>query len=289
MKIAVTGANGFIGQALCDALSSAGHQVFRWIRMPERSNDRRFSMPDNITESLFADKPDWVIHAAYVTQFKRAEATWEANIKGSMRLVELAEKQGAKMLFLSSLSAHEDAASIYGRSKFMVESAIDLKRHLVVKPGVVVGAGGLFLRMIRILQRLRFAVLFWGGDQPLYHIALNDLTHACVQLIEQNAVGRHHLMEPTPYTVKTLYQILMQALSLKPRMLALPGECSLSIVRCLEKMHLYLPISSENLLGLKHARLFDSDIETMGISPITLSDAVSETIAQLRKTTVHKK
>jgi nucleoside-diphosphate-sugar epimerase len=282
MKIAVTGAQGFIGSALCQALSLLGHEVSCWVRSPKKPGDKVFVMPDKIEPALFEDKPDWVIHAAYVTQFKTAKKTWAANIKGSMRLFELAQDHGSKILFLSSLSAHVEALSIYGRSKFQLESALDLNKHLIVKPGIVIGPGGLFLRMIRLLQRLWFGVLFWGGTQPLYGVALDDLIAACIQLMEQNAVGRYHVMEAKPHTVKNFYQTLMQALELKPRMLSLPGDISLFAVQQLEKMRIHLPISSENLLGLKQACLFESDLEKIGVSSMSLNQAVAQTLLKLK-------
>jgi nucleoside-diphosphate-sugar epimerase len=282
MQVAITGAHGFIGSALCQTLTDGGHAVSRWVRNSKKPEDKTFDMPDNITPALFEDKPDWVIHAAYVTQFKTAKQTWEANIKGSMRLFELAEAHGAKILFLSSLSAHPDALSIYGRSKFQLESTLNLNKHVVVKPGVVIGPGGLFLRMIRLLQRLRFSVLFWGGSQPLYGVALDDLTAVCRHLIEQDAVGKVHVMEAAARTVKHFYQALMCALELKPRMLSLPGDISLFAVQQLEKMRIYLPISSENLLGLKQACLFTADVEKIGLSPKNVEQAIAETLLKLR-------
>src|SRR5690606_37343363 len=121
-----------------------------------------------------------------------------------------------KILFLSSLSAHPEAQSIYGQAKFQLESTLDVSRHLVIKPGVVIGPGGLFLRMLRLLARLRFALLFWGGKQPVYSVALDDLTSSCVRLIEQNATGCYHVMEPTAQTMRDFYTSLMNVLNIKP-------------------------------------------------------------------------
>jgi NADH dehydrogenase len=281
MKIAITGAQGFIGSALFEKLTHAGHEVSRWVRNPKNTEDKMFVMPNVISSTLFESKPDWIIHAAYVTQFKTAKETWEANIQGSMRLFELAEKQGVKILFLSSLSAHPDARSIYGQSKFQLESALDLSQHLVVKPGVVIGPGGLFLRMIRLLARLRFAILFWGGNQPLYSVALDELTTSCLRLIEQNATGCYHVMEPTVHTMRYFYTALMKALNIKPLMIPLPGDMSLFFVQQLEKIGMHFPISSENLLGLKQARLFKSDLDKIGLCPMTLEQAVTDTFLKL--------
>ena len=61
---AVTGARGYVGAALCDALSRSGHRVRRLTRDPDAARgDASFSLADGLSDGALAGV-DTLIHAA---------------------------------------------------------------------------------------------------------------------------------------------------------------------------------------------------------------------------------
>ena len=125
MKIAVTGATGFVGQYLARRLISSGHRLACWFRDPQRR--------DGLDE--LADAIDWipgqlddpesahalvagceaVVHAAFWRPgkgFRGAEGDIvefaRINILGTLRLIEAARQAGIdRFVFISTCAVHE--------------------------------------------------------------------------------------------------------------------------------------------------------------------------------------
>jgi nucleoside-diphosphate-sugar epimerase len=274
VRIAITGANGFIGSRLSQSLSAQGATVMKWVRNPRAPDERRFSLPDVIDESLFQEKLDVLIHAAYVTRFRTLNEAHAANIDGSLKLFQLAEQYGVKIIFLSSFSAHPQAESFYGQSKLFLEQQLDLQKHLVIRSGLVLGNGGLFERMQKMARTFRCIPIFWGGQQPIQIIHVDDLVQAIGQLLFTEKTGSYTLATTQIYQLLDLYTEIFRQLQQKPRFIYFPGTLSLKILQLCEKLGMTLPISSENLLGLKHLRSFPVDCDKIGLVPLSLAEAV---------------
>ena len=103
MKIAVTGATGFIGTALVPELLREGHQVFRFLRKPsppekcyEGVKDFILSTPASFSEALSETKPDGIIHLATCfmvsNTLEELPALLQANITFGALLLETASQ-----------------------------------------------------------------------------------------------------------------------------------------------------------------------------------------------------
>ena len=180
--VLVTGANGFVGSALCDHLATGGYRVrgaFRQ-RCGSASADVETRMIGEICETT-----DWsgllagvdsVVHAAarvHVVNETAADplaAFRRVNVAGSVRLACQAAASGVKrMVFLSSIGAalaeHASpagpSATPYQLSKLEAERALTrIAREtglelVIVRPPLVYGPGarGNFLRLMRIVDR----------------------------------------------------------------------------------------------------------------------------------------
>ena len=149
MKILVTGADGFVGAALCPALAAAGHTVIAATRHggPSEPWERR-ALGDlgsgPIPASLF-DAVDAVIHLAARVHVMRDRGTnplaefRRVNVEGTRRLVYAAAAAGVRrFVFLSSIKVSGEASpgrsfteddpphpeDAYGLSKFEAESVL---------------------------------------------------------------------------------------------------------------------------------------------------------------------
>ena len=90
-----------------------------------------------------------VVHLAY-----DRKAAIELNVEGVKRVFNAAKEAGAsRQIFVSSYSARPDALSEYGRLKYLLESFFLECGQTIVRPGLVIGNGGLFGRnMEKILH-----------------------------------------------------------------------------------------------------------------------------------------
>jgi len=149
LRLAITGATGFIGRHLTQHLLQQGHAVRALVRRPEAS------LPvgceriigdlhcDQALSQLVADQ-DAVIHVAGAIAARHDHEFMRINAAGTTRLVERMEAHGGQRLIaVSSLAARYPELSPYSASKAAAEAIIQssLLDWMVVRPPAVYGPG----------------------------------------------------------------------------------------------------------------------------------------------------
>ncbi|KAF0835962.1 nucleoside-diphosphate-sugar epimerase [Methylovorus glucosotrophus] len=186
MTILVTGANGFVGSALCNRLEVQGSTVRKIVRSPKQGID----ITDVASTGEITANTDWtislkdvatIIHLAarvHVMSDKSADPLSEfrrTNVEATINLARQAADMGIKrFIFLSSVkvngestepggiySADDDPApeDAYGVSKFEAEQALlnlaaeSAMEVVIIRPPLVYGPGvkANFANMIRWL------------------------------------------------------------------------------------------------------------------------------------------
>lgn len=281
--VVVSGATGFLGAAVCRELAAHGFAVRALARDPVAAREVQpglewfpGALPDGVDPGAFAGAGA-LVHCAWGTRLHRPGLSRAVNVDGSKRLFGLARARGARIVFVSSLSAHEEAESLYGRTKLEVEALLDLARDAVVRPGTIIGEGGVFWRQAASIAALPIVPLFYGGEQSYQTVALDDVCEGIRRLLEHGLVGRFGLAEVEPVRLRDAYAELARAVGKRPRFLRLPGGPSLLALRLAEALGFRLPISSDNLLGLKHLRPFDlaGDVQRLGVRPRTMRESMA--------------
>lgn len=263
--VVITGANGLLGTALCRRFSRAGWRVRAGIRrdrwlLPEFENVEPFlcDLPERLDAAAF-EGADACIHAAYMTRFQDRACARRVNIAGTLKVHRLARRHGVgHFTFISSCSAHENAEGLYGRSKFYLEGRMDLSRDLVVRPGLILGHGGLFARMVHMVRSSRIIPLFDGGKQTLQAIHVDDLAEAIFRAVERRLAGRLVLAHPEPVLMRVFQKELARRLGYRPRFIRVPSQVVVRLLQFLESRAIRLPVSSDNLLGLRSMKFQDS-------------------------------
>ena len=175
MRIAVTGANGFLGCVIIDALQRAGHDAVALVRSPAAAGQLRAGRglavrlaplddPDALLDAL--DGVDAVIHAAaaktgdYATQYAATVTGTERllaamHAAGVRRLVGISSfavydydalAAGALLDEQAPLEAEPTRRDAYARAKLAQEAVFrgfdgDL---VILRPGIIFGAGALW-------------------------------------------------------------------------------------------------------------------------------------------------
>lgn len=155
MKVAVTGASGFVGRALCRALAAAGHETvgidLRLERFPQA---------------------EVIVHlAAIAHRAASAQELERVNVALASQVGVLAAAQGSSVVFLSSVKVHGETSAVaftetspvapgsaYGLAKARAEEAlraIPRLRLAVLRPPLVYGPGvkAHFLLLMRAIAR----------------------------------------------------------------------------------------------------------------------------------------
>ena len=279
MRIAITGSNGFIGSELVKYVLLQGHEVVLLQRKkPDNIPGGAFYQPYDLSwhERLLDLKGvDALVHTAYMPQ-NVSENADAININNSLRLFNQCINNGIQFIFLSSMSAHKDALSEYGKHKYKVERRVDNSKCLILRLGLVIGNDGLFKRIYNSFDKMPFSILVAGGKQPVQPVYIGDVVKVITQCIEEKRTGNYTLASNTVYTIKELSDAVAEKAGKIPKYVSVPYwlvDLGLSII---EFLHLPFPVSKENLLGLEQLRAEDTtaDLDKLGITLLNLEESI---------------
>jgi nucleoside-diphosphate-sugar epimerase len=241
----------------------------------------RCDLPDVIDERALEGGARALIHAAYETRSASAEQARRTNVNGTEALVRLARQGGIpQLVFVSSMAAHESAASVYGKTKYELEKLFDRAADTVIKPATIVGAGGVFQRTREMLRRLPVLPLFYS-DRRLQTIWIDDICQGLVRTVERSLGGTILLAHPESTPMREFYRGIAAVDGITLKSCPFPGDLALFGIRLLEKVGLKPPITSDNLLGIKHLHQFDpvGDLARLALKPLSFQ----ESLLRLRK------
>jgi nucleoside-diphosphate-sugar epimerase len=275
--IAITGANGFIGNAMVKAFHANGYKVKALVHHEPTNKIEGveyafYSIEDKPSAELFSNV-DVLIHLAF--QFKQTMVDGEdANL---MAIKFLKALNLPRYVFISSFAAADPVTpSYYGLSKRQAESFFS--GEIIIRPALVLGNGGLFGRMRTQLKKSRFVPLLKGGNQTMQTIFIDDLITTIIALIEQDAIGIHELAHPDKIIYKELIKQMAKHINRPVSFVPLPVALMQMVImafRILPKP----PFSKDNLIGLLASKYIDTAHEYESLGCTWLS--VSETLKRL--------
>lgn len=148
LKLAITGATGFVGGRLLELALAAGHEVRALTRRLQQPRDGVAWIDgtlDNL-ESLdrLVEGVDAVIHVAGVLNARDAAGFEAGNVTGTAAIVEAAHLAKVdRFVHVSSLAAREPRLSMYGASKAQSELVVSGSPldWAIVRPPAVYGPG----------------------------------------------------------------------------------------------------------------------------------------------------
>ena len=216
MRVAVTGANGFVGRHVIPRLLRGGHEVRALIserpgaesELPESARGkmeiRRADVrnPDSLRGAF--DGIDAVIHTVAVPTERRQKFA-EVNVAGVAHVVGEARRAGVgRIVHMGALGADPASPYPYLRSKGEGEALVTGSgiAHVVLQPSLLFGQGDDFFP--RLAFSLIFPVVPVPGDgnarfQPLH---VDDIAAALVAAVERREISGVHQIggaEPVTY------------------------------------------------------------------------------------------
>lgn len=270
-KILVTGASGFIGGHVCEALVKAGVRVRA---MARRSSDVsqldgvdvelcRADLGDPEALARACQGVDTVIHtAAAVGSFGEWDHFYETGVLGTQRLIDAAAKQGAtRFVHISSIAAYglkdhggpvdektpydrkPQAWNHYVREKVMSEQLL-WKAHeekkiqaTSIRPSVVIGARDRNA-IPRLVDLLRLPVTALPGRPSLRFpvVCIEDCVDAIVRAAMNDASIGHayNVSGEVPISIADFFGLIAKHAGLPAPRLYLPTSVMLPAVGMLE-------------------------------------------------------
>lgn len=187
MKIAIAGANGYIGVRLIPLLLDEGHEVVCLVRDPERLNlpptlgkqvqvcvfdmlepAANFNLPTDIDAAYF------LVHSmgSHNQNFEEMEATTARNFVGYINATTCKQ-----IIFLSGLMSGNDL-SPHMRSRKNVEDMLKTANtaHTILRAGIIIGSGSASFEIMRdIVEKLPVMVTPRWLNTKCQPIAIRDV------------------------------------------------------------------------------------------------------------------
>ncbi|HXW80684.1 MAG TPA: NAD-dependent epimerase/dehydratase family protein [Acidimicrobiales bacterium] len=249
---AVSGAGGYLGTVIVDRLCSDGWATLRLSRAQKGKDWRRFILGLPVAPGLL-EGVDLLVHCAYDMRLRAPADIWRVNVDGSRRLLEAACNAGVgRVIVVSSMSAFEGTAQLYGRAKLEIEAHAKAFGALSVRPGLVYGprAGGMAGTLAR-LSRLPVVPLV-AGRAYQFTVHEDDFAQAiaALALTEQVILGPVGVANPVPVPFRTVLERFARDQMRRCRFVPVDWRLVRAVLVLGEKLSMPLPVRSDSLLGL---------------------------------------
>jgi nucleoside-diphosphate-sugar epimerase len=236
----ITGASGFIGGRLRDALLADGHDVVALTRpnSPAPKQGRGvpvdYAKPESLERVLEAERPEVIYHVAGATKGVTYQDFFRANVMPTQNLLDAARKVHPdlqRFVHVSSLTAygpstleqpseeHHERKPVehYGKSKLeaeqVVEAAASALPVTIIRPPTVYGPGDVdVLELFRLAKR-GFNVFYGNRDRQTSTIYVDDLVQGIRDAAaHQAAIGKgYFLCDGVPRTWGQFQQDIVEA------------------------------------------------------------------------------
>ena len=271
MRLLITGASGFIGTHLVTAAVAHGLEVIalsrKGVRPEGAAGAFAWAFGQPVTEAACKD----ITCAVHLAHDFDGEPGSQRTIKSTLAMISRLRDAGVqRQLFFSSYSAGEYATSLYGRTKYLLEQAlVNQEDVIIVRPGLVLGEGGIYGRIRKWATTLPVVPLPGGGSGRVPVITIEKLCEATISLaISDHPVAEANIFEHELKTLRALVIEVAAEAGRRPWILPIPAKLLAGVLRLAAYLHVPLPVNADNLDGFMANQLAGhiSKIENMGIN-----------------------
>jgi nucleoside-diphosphate-sugar epimerase len=263
--VAISGASGYLGGVIRDRLRGDGWRTIDLVRTVRGADCRRYEIGGEIASDLLVGV-DVLIHCAYDMTLRTPDDIWRVNVAGSRRLLESArDAEVRRTIVLSSMSAFDGTAQLYGQSKLEIEKDAARLGACSVRPGLVYGrrAGGMAGTLARLACLPVVPLISTSARQFTVHE--DDFADAIAALVKAEEAPTEPVGVANPVGVP-FWKILERFAAeqgRRCRFVPIDWRVVRAILVLAEGLGVNLPVRSDSLLGLVHPASFVPNLETL--------------------------
>ena len=250
MRVAITGATGFVGGNLATRLSSEGHEVVRIGRRSTGEDITKASLDDVDQLAAAFAGCHAVAHCAGINRETGDETFQRVHVAGTRNVVEAARRAGVeKIALMSFLRARPDCGSAYHESKWAAEeivreSGLD---YTIIKAGVVYGRGDHMLdHLSHAFHTFPIFALVGFEEKTVRPLAIEDLVHVMRGALIDRRLKRQTiaLVGPEEIFLSEAVRRVAEVVNKQPLMFPLPIWCHQLMARVFE-LTMTVPLVSQ--------------------------------------------
>src|SRR5262245_16340444 len=252
MRALIIGASSFIGANLVKHALMAGHDVVCVARSGHVSGYsgrvHRWALGTPLPSEAVSGIT-CAIHLAHDFSDRNGAAYSREGTLACMS--ELRTAGIGRQIYFSSYSAGIHATSVHGKTKYAVEQAIAQWSDVtIVRPGLVLGEGGIYGRIRQWAQRLMIIPLPDGGKGLVPTIEIDRLCNETLALMVSDSHPR--VVNLFHKQLKSLRQLVQEAaweVGKRPRIFPVPAYFLLTCLKVATALRVSLPVNADNLSG----------------------------------------
>jgi nucleoside-diphosphate-sugar epimerase len=261
MKALVTGATGFVGSHLAEALRRHGVELTALARAPAKAAALA-PLGVRVVAGDLHDRPaleracegqDLVYHVAGLVAARTEADFLAANRDGTRNVVGAAERAGAgRLVMVSSMAAAGPAGrgrplrgdeppqpvTAYGRSKLAAEHVVRASSlaWTILRPPLVYGPRDREVLKVFRLARLGFAPVLGDGSQELSAVYAADLAEALIAAGTSAAAARrtYYPCHPEIFTGAAMARTVGRVMGRSPALIRVPAPVGRGVLRITE-------------------------------------------------------
>jgi NADH dehydrogenase len=283
MKIAVDGATGFVGSHLVPHLTERGHEVIAISRggrrLPEWTDAVEPRAANVTTGDLDAalSGAEAVVHLAAIARETGGSRFDAVNVRGTQRVVEAAERAGARRLVhLSVLGVADDPRLAYLYSKWRAEQMVRASGldWVVLRPSLMFGIGDGFFNLVKTTLR------WWSpgvvaipgkGDARFQPLSVDDLAIAVEQSLTDSDRSRsmYELGGPAYLSYRDIVDEVMRVTGMRRLKVGMPIPLISALTAVTDHILPIFPVSHDQIASLQRPNFTDLDAfeRAFGVRP----------------------
>ncbi len=286
-SIVIFGGAGFVGKHLIRRLAKNGYKIIvpyqksiqeakiRLLGVTGQIIPFRYSsLNDNRLKSVLKNT-DICINLK--TTYDQKNGTFNDSIlKFNKKLLKIlaTNKDLRQFIFFSGLGADIDKNSSRSKAVFMSEKEAFkvIENVTILRPGVIIGGGDIFLKKLLPIFKISFFVpLFGNGLNKFQPVFIDDVSLAVEKIVNENPKGQniYELAGPRKLTYKEFYNYISKCLNKTRVLVPVPLNLIKPFIKFAEKTP-FSPLTSEQLLLFEKDNIvqnIDKTFEHLDISP----------------------
>lgn len=303
MNVVMTGASGFVGSHMAQALMGAGHRVRGLARKAPSAARRKAGVEyvegvdvttsTTLTAKMF-ENTDAIVHLVGIIQEAAGGQTFRrVHVDGTGNVIDAARTAGfeGRVIYMSALGSAADAPSEYSRTKYEAEQVVQKSGlpYTILQPSLVIGADGEFVAQMGDLVRygglpvhLPFPVIPVPGDglnkfQPVW---IEDLCGCVVKALASPTTDyqSYEIGGATQLTFNNLLQGFAQSLHVSKPLVHAPVPLLNVVATVLQSLMPKPPVTRDQLLNLGRDNITTSRAieQVFGIHPLGFDQMLTQ-------------